>query len=148
MTTSRTEYESALVAELARHGVTDYEVVSGRKHKKLLFTFQGRDIVFAFSSTPSDVRSLRNTLTDLRKLMGVKRVAARKNPARKPKRKASPRPLECPTITVGHDPFAALKALDVSDVPALGEVHAKREPIQPLGPSLWARFCMGIRRLA
>jgi hypothetical protein len=80
--------------------------------------------------------------------MGVKRVARRKNPAPKAKRKAPSRRLKCPAITGGGDPFAALRALDVEDVPAFCEVHAKcaAEPITK--PSLWQRLWERLGRYA
>jgi hypothetical protein len=158
MTAARTEHEQALIAEIETHGVVDYRVEQGRKHKRLVFAFNGREIAYVFSGTPSDRKATLCALRDLRRVMGVRRVARKKSPAAKARKKAPRRAPECPVITMRDDPFAALAALQGLaaaaeieaglDVPTFCEVHSKREPIRPAGPSLWRRFCDGMRRLA
>ena len=60
---------SALVAELSRHGITSHRVVRGGKHHQLRFLAGGAERLYVFSSTPSDHRTCRNSVSGLRRLL-------------------------------------------------------------------------------
>jgi hypothetical protein len=122
---------------------------------KLIFTFQGQEFRYPFPSSPS-TGGIRQSVSNLRRVMGVRPVPRKKSPAAKPRKRAPRRGPECPTITGGGDPFATLAAIQGLveaaeieaglDVPALGELHAKCEPAPVSKPSLWQRLWDGMRR--
>jgi len=117
-------YLSALVRELKSHGVTQYEVKKGRKHRRLIFTFQGREMFYVMPSTSSDFRAPLNAQSDLRRLMGVERVITKSASPRPRKRRLEAEP-ECPCLTVRPDPFAALQSVCVD--PLLGPMLKRLE---------------------
>ena len=66
--------------------------------------------VFTIASTPSDFRAVQNQLSDLRKLLGI-RKSINKNPDRKPKPGAPAKPLPLAIETrprPNKDPFTGL----------------------------------------
>ncbi|MDJ0513099.1 MAG: hypothetical protein QNJ62_06615 [Methyloceanibacter sp.] len=85
----RHPYTAALVAELEAHGVTKVETgTTGGDHQELRFSFRGRELRFIYPSSPSDNwRGLRNSLANLRHLLGVKRVIAKNGKPRSKRRK-------------------------------------------------------------
>jgi len=70
--------------ELERHGVTEWDVDRHSNHPKIRFVFNGQKQMFVVAGTPSDRHAWENSLTDLRKRMGVKRLV---NKSSTPKRK-------------------------------------------------------------
>lgn len=95
--------------ELERHGVTKWDVDRGHNHPKIRFTFNGQQLTFVVAGSPSDSHGWENSLTDLRKRMGVKRVIVKsKTPKRKRNRTEARTGLNDLTFTMKPDPFAGL----------------------------------------
>lgn len=110
MTHLSTDYTRAVLAELATHGVTEYDIEDGRKHRKLRFIFGGKPILYVMPKSPSDWRASLNAVSDLRRIMGVDRLVV-KNAERRanPKARAAPRDTAGPdSFTPMHDGLAAL----------------------------------------
>lgn len=104
-------YAPALIEELKLHGVKEYEIDRTGKHDKLRFRWQGKTLMHVFPKSASDsYRGLLNSLSDLRKSLGVSRIV-RKSETRveKIRRKpVAPVSAEKLTITVKPDPFTVL----------------------------------------
>lgn len=66
------EIEKTLIEEARKAGAVEVRVVRGRNHPKLVGKIRGRAFTYAFPATPSDWRSSRNSLSDLRRVLGVK----------------------------------------------------------------------------
>lgn len=74
------------IDELEFHGAKDITLCKQGRHPRLLFTWKGRGRFLMLSKTPSDNhRGLKNCMSDLRKLLGVKRPVSKKNPDRRRK---------------------------------------------------------------
>lgn len=101
MASNRT-YIEALERELGLHGVTSWAVKPSRRgHPRLCFEWHGRSVRFAFPGTPSDNKGsgLENCLSELRRVMQVKRVTKH---SRAPKRsKSKPRQTVAPMAILG-----------------------------------------------
>jgi len=96
--------------ELEVHGVTEWTVEQG-KHPKIRFVFNGQSLMFVVPASPSDAyHGPDNSLTDLRRLMGVKRVIApkRQGPKRQRNRTEAKVGLADLSFSVRPDPFASL----------------------------------------
>lgn len=52
-------------------GATGVRIEQGGKHPRLIGSFDGKGFIYGFPSTPSDWRSWRNCLSDLRRKLGV-----------------------------------------------------------------------------
>ena len=109
-------YADALIAEAKLHGVKEVAVENRRSHLCLRFWFGGREIMFVFAASPSDHRGIHNSLSDLRRVMGVRRLIkkAKRVPGDKGKRggpaHASLPPLPT-SFPVKPNPFDQLSAL-------------------------------------
>lgn len=101
------DYAAPLLAELRAHGVTDAAIHRPRRgHPQIRFTWQGRRMFFVFAGTPSDARGQDNALSDLRRLLGVKRIIHKSTaPAKKRNRTEAPIVL---TFATRPDPLLAL----------------------------------------
>lgn len=72
-------YDEALIAEIRAHGVKTWRIdKAGRAHPRLMFEFAGRPLMYVMPNTPSDKHGVLNALSDLRRLMGVKRIIRKK----------------------------------------------------------------------
>lgn len=68
-------YVKSLTSEIKAHGVTEYQVLLGGKHRKLVFTWNGKETTCVFPASPSDSSNgVLNALEGLRRIMGVKRI--------------------------------------------------------------------------
>jgi len=104
------EYADALIAELARAGITEHTIEQGGKHPRLIYHQDGKRRMYVFPASPSDRRGLINAVTDIRRHLGI---AA-------PKRAKSARPAKTRIIrddapmptsfSVRPDPLAMLSA--------------------------------------
>lgn len=66
----RREWIKSLSSIAFQFGATDYSIEHGGKHPHMVICFgSGRIIRYAFPSTPSDHRSLRNSCAQLRRLL-------------------------------------------------------------------------------
>lgn len=65
---ARHENVQILLDEIERQGGTDSRVVRTKKHRQIVFTFEGREMAYTVGSTPSDYRARRRALTELRRL--------------------------------------------------------------------------------
>ncbi len=102
-------YEPDLIATLREAGITEYEVDRSRPHHRLLFEANGRKVIFVYPASPSDSRrGLVNALTDLRRIIGVKRSAKRSD--RPPRKRNRTRPEPVLTFPVRADPWEKLRA--------------------------------------
>jgi hypothetical protein len=120
------EHAERLVAELESHGIGEHWLEAGGKHNRLYWRRDGRTRFFVFPTSPGDVRGIRNSLSDLRKELGVKRVIRRA--AAKPPRKPRERrvaPVPCPALSAPPDPFAALTALASPEQAAFARIEAR-----------------------
>lgn len=68
------DYGELLVEEIRSHGVVSWEIDRHHKHPQLHFDWNGAPLMFVFPSTPSDSRGHLNALSDIRRLMGVRRL--------------------------------------------------------------------------
>jgi hypothetical protein len=104
------DYIRAVKAELAAHGVAEYQIDDGRKHKKLRFSWQGKDVLYVMPKSPSDWRASMNAVSDLRRLMGVDRLVV-KNAERRAaprSRAASKAPPPPESLTLARDGLSTL----------------------------------------
>ena len=113
-----------LITELKSAGITDWSVVRGGKHQRLMFTLNGQTLMLVLPLTPSDWRSAANSLACLRRL--IRSVAP---VAPKEQRQSAPRERR-------HRP-AQQRA-----VPILTSFVVRPDPFQQLGPLL-ARMTSG-----
>jgi hypothetical protein len=109
-------YIAALTAVIKAHGGTNYAVEHGGKHPRLVFWPEGQRLTYVFPATPSDHRGIHNALSNLHRLMGVRRQL-HKSARPRPRRRngggssgapAAPAPL---VITVRQNPFDQLGLL-------------------------------------
>lgn len=107
-------YAPYLVEELKIHGVKDWEIDGNGKHNKLRFRWNDRLYMHVFPKTPSDWHGVKNSLSDLRRQMGVRRII-RKSEGRERRRNHT-----CPKqnlkITVQDSPFAVLADLGRKEI--------------------------------
>lgn len=68
----RNAYYDALVAELNRIGATGHRVENGSKHKRLVFTWNGREFFYPFPYGSRNKSAGREAVKDLRHLLGVR----------------------------------------------------------------------------
>jgi len=119
MTTYR-EHGQALIAELESHGIRDAWIDLDGKHARVRFALKGQNRFFVFPKSSSDRRGLQNSLTDLRKLIGVRRPT-KKSTRGKRQRNRVEAPVTSLSLTVpGGDPFEGL-----------------RRAVDPLEAALW-----------
>jgi len=105
----QSDYRNALLAELARAGVTEYEFQYGGKHPRIVFWHNGKRVMYVYPASPSDTnRGILNAVSGIRKLLGLA-APARGKSDRPPKariRRDAPAPvLESFACA---DPFAKL----------------------------------------
>lgn len=96
--------------ELRTHGVTEWTVEPGN-HPKIRFIFNGKPLMFVVAGTSSDTyRGPDNCLTELRRVMGVKKVAPpkRQGPKRQRNRTEAKVRLADLSFSVRPDPFTSL----------------------------------------
>lgn len=101
-------YADILTDELSAHGVKRWEVEVNHKHPQLHFEWNGKEMMFVFPNTPSDRRGRLNALTDLRKIMGVRRVIHK---SATPHRRKTRTVVSIPALgefTIRANPFDAL----------------------------------------
>ena len=68
-----TEVRKALIAELRRHGITDYTFEKGRGCNRLVFTYRGRTYKVNFSArTHHNARGIKAAVTALRRILRSK----------------------------------------------------------------------------
>ncbi len=106
-------YEQTLISELATHGVTDWWIDRDHPHPQLHFVWQSRPLMYVMSSTPSDRRAHLNAVSDLRRLMGVRRVVHK---SERPKRQKS-RAIRIPALgsfTVRANPMNVLAPMNAA----------------------------------
>lgn len=97
------------VSDEIQHLLKTHGAVLERKNKHPVWRFpDGR--IFVHSSTPSDVRAERNNLSNLRKLLGVKREST-KNPERRTKRGVASDAWRSEPIPLALDWKAKLRAM-------------------------------------
>jgi hypothetical protein len=66
----------ALRRAVAALGLADMRLEQGRKHYILRCTAEGRELVFTVAATPSDPRSTRNMLADIKRAARALRQGA------------------------------------------------------------------------
>jgi len=96
--------------ELETHGVTEWTVEHGN-HPKIRFVFNGKPLMFVVPGMPSDTyRGPENSLAELRRLMGVRRVIGpkRQGPKRQRNRTQAKVHLADLSFSVRPDPFTSL----------------------------------------
>ena len=104
------EILDALTAELRSHGVTDWRVERRSKHPSLVFAWQGGELRYIFAGTSAHHRAPENAASELRRMMGVKRVVTKSDaPKRTRNRTTSKTPLSLETFA-RENPLAALSA--------------------------------------
>jgi len=102
-------YLPALIAELRAHGITETWVDRAHPHPRLYWRHDGCRRFYVVPSTPGDRRGVDNALSDLRRVLGVKRITRHSDrPARRRNRTKAAVAL---TLTCRSDPMAALDGL-------------------------------------
>lgn len=100
------DYATLLLPELATHSATDVRVERDHKHPQIGFVHAGRKLIYVIPSTPSDRRGALNALSDLRNLLGVRRIIHKSSgPPKRRNRTEAPVVL---TFAARPDPMAAL----------------------------------------
>ena len=115
MTRAR-DMTAALVAELEAHGATEIErEITGGAHQVLRFKWRGRERSFFYPFSPSDgQRATKNALTELRKVLGVKRIITKSGKPKQRKLRGVREPVKVPRlkhIPPKPHPFEKLKEL-------------------------------------
>lgn len=72
------DYLTTLTAELRAHGVTKWDVERNHRHPRLYFWHKGRRMFYVMPSTAGDRRGHLNALSNLRRMMGVKRMVRKR----------------------------------------------------------------------
>lgn len=116
MNTSK-EIQQELIAFLSdTYRVEDAEIVSGGKHPKIKFTYNGKRFTSAVPGTSSDVRAFENQKSQLRRVLGAPpdpeaprapRTLAAMTAALKPLTFKEPTPMANPTTTTAGNPVIA-----------------------------------------
>lgn len=118
------DYIEAAVAEIRRHGVTAWEIDRGHNHPKLRFEWQSKEITYILPGTPSDRRGILNSITDLRRVMGVKRLIKHSlSPAKRTSRTIVTLSA-MPSLTVKANPLLALAVVQDNIVMMLQQIRA------------------------
>ncbi len=103
-------YEPDLIATLREAGITEYEVDRTRPHHRLLFAVGERKVIFIYPASPSDSRrGLVNALTDLRRIIGVRRQVKRSE--RPPRKRNRTQPAPDLSFPARADPWEKLRGL-------------------------------------
>ncbi|MCF6197963.1 MAG: hypothetical protein L3J67_00960 [Hyphomicrobiaceae bacterium] len=107
-------------------GIEKVRILHGGKHPKMLGEFEGKAFKIPIPKTPSDFRSVKNWLAELKRLLGISGQGCKKNSNkstnnRKTKFRRSPKSVRCPCQEAPHtdgprphltdDPWAALVPL-------------------------------------
>ena len=106
------EIVEAVTDELQKHGATEIEYATAKRgHPRIWFTWAGERRWIVLPGSTSDRRAHLNARSEVRKILGVQgEVRRESNGTPKVKRSRAPKPdPECPTITPGPDPWAALQ---------------------------------------
>ena len=104
------EQADLLIAELFQHGITEYRVDDSGNHNRLYYRVNGRERFFVFPSTPGDRKGQLNSLCDLRRALGVKRIV-RKSTRPKRRRERRAEPVRVESFTLLPNGFDALPDL-------------------------------------
>lgn len=106
------QYVAALAAELARIGITRYEIRTGRGHPRLCYSLHGRERFIVFPASPSDsARGVQQAVAFLRRQLGIK-APERGKSGRPAKQRAGDRAVDIRgTLDARPDPWAALGRL-------------------------------------
>ena len=107
------EIVEAVKHELRKHGATDIEYAHQKRgHPRVWFTWQGERLYKAIAGTSGDRNAHYMARRDVRMILGVAPDPTPRAPqARKQRTKAPAPEPECPTITVGADPWKPLERL-------------------------------------
>ncbi len=118
------EYAAELLDELQRHGICDAFVEQHSAHPRIRFTHNGRPMFFVFPSSPSDMRGrgLDNALSDLRRLIGVKKIVHKSTAPPKKRNKTSPE--TALTFSIKPNPLQSLVVMQHRIVAAKRDVKA------------------------
>ena len=104
------EQADLLIAELFAHGITNYRVDDTGNHNRLYYRANGRERFFVFPSTPGDRKGRLNSVADLRRQLGVKRIV-RKSSRPKRRRERRAELVTVDSFTLLPNPFDELPAL-------------------------------------
>jgi hypothetical protein len=88
------ECQQRIAALLTQHGITDFRFQRRAKHPAVVIHHGGVVHLHVFPGTPSDTRSILNTLSDLRHALGLMAPAPVKG--NKPARRSRQGPVCCP----------------------------------------------------
>jgi hypothetical protein len=76
---STRQYLAVLTRELATFGVDRWHIDRSHHHPRLIFEWDGREISYVMAGSSSDWRSMRNAVSSLRRVMGVRQHKKPKN---------------------------------------------------------------------
>ncbi len=102
-------YLPDLIAELERHGVTDYWVDDQHRHLRLYFLHDGQRKLCITSRSPSDRFGAKQALASLRRQLGVQNRSRKTSNRPRRRRERVERPVECPHLTVHDNPLEKLQ---------------------------------------
>jgi len=132
-----------VTTELQAHGVTEWTIDRSNNHPKIRFEFNGNQIMFVVPSSPSDRHGWQNSLTDLRKRMGVRRLVTKSaSPKRKRNQTEAKVSLTDLSFSVRPDPFTSLAVVadrmkaEIADAWQRGE-HALLGGGSGAAPQTW-----------
>lgn len=121
------EYVDVLARELSAQGVVDWDVDDGHNHPRLVFRWNGAVIKFVMPGTPSDRFGIQNAVSQLRQMMGVKRIihkSANTKPKLPPaKKKETFISLSGLSFIVKPNPLLALADMKVRVLDAIKEAR-------------------------
>lgn len=103
-------YLDALTDELRRVGGEVLRIENGSKHRKLVFSWGGREYVYPFPGRSRNKSAGREAVKDLRHLLGIRPPAGKGRKRRHRDQDISPQrpPAAPPVLTVMPDPWAPL----------------------------------------
>lgn len=134
MSDIRRELAQAIEDTLLENGIEQWNITADGKHNKYRFQWNGREQIFMASSTPSDWRCWMNAVSDLRRVLGVKRKV-HKNPANRQRsyRKRVETLPKMPKVTIRPDPWEKLKerkVVPICPAPAAAPVTLTPSPLR------------------
>lgn len=108
---SHADYHKRIIAGLSEMGCDDIRYEIGGKHGKMRFTFRGQEYQIPVPILPSESRrSVLNNLTEVRRMLGIRRPVHKSGISRQndtaPRRRPQP-----PELTPLPDPWEPLRRM-------------------------------------
>lgn len=108
---SHADYHKRIMTALSEMGCDNISYEKGGKHGRMCFTFRGQEYAVPVSDTPSETRrSLLNKMSEIRRMLGIKRPVHKSGISRQKDTAPRRRP-EPPELTPLPDPWEPLRRM-------------------------------------